>query len=286
MKDKLNKKTILIIIGALLIILIAILLFVLFGNKDKFKDHYEEVEKNITENLIYLKAGYITEYSGVELLFDEKNLDIKNLDDQSKFTYVFLNLLQNEEYDELSEETYDKIGSKLENIDEYLLISGETIKSKMKELLNIEWSHKSLTNIDNFIYNIEYLSNADVYLITPSSNYEKYEETLENNNKACVVHAIESKSTSKEIKTTIAVAYVLYPEGGDDNKIKYYSDKEQKNLVFEISTDDLYILDENEELVENPDVDSIKNHIDKFTKYEVTSTKNGDKFSISNIKQK
>lgn len=284
-----KERILLIIIGILLITALALLiLFVINkGNDDKFKESYEKIETNLNENLIYLTSGYATDYAGSEKLFENKSTTIKKLPDENKLAYIVNILIKNEEIEDVDDSVYANLSEKLNGKDDYLLIKGETIKNKMNELLNIDWKHKSIESKDGFIYNFEYIESEDVYLITPSESFNEYEEKVSNSNKSIVTYALESRSTSKTVKTTIAVAYIEYVEEENGNTIiKYYSDAKQENLVFEVNSKDLYIINDNGETITNKDADSIKNHSDKFVKYVVTSVSNGDNFSIDNIKRK
>lgn len=279
-----GRKKSVILIGGVIVILLVFLGNILINNKykDNFKDDYEEVEKNIVDNLLYLTSGYNTDYFGTEKLF-EKSLNFKNLKDENLLaTAINIYNMEKEENEEINIDS-----EKLSNYETYILVKGSVIKDYIKKIFNIDWKHKSVESKDGFIYNFEYDSNSDAYIVYPSDAYKDYQEKLENINSSIVIEPISSTSTKKTVKTTIAIAYSTYTDNEDESvTIKYYKDKEQKDLVFEVNSKDLYKTDENNNIVENEDADTIKKHQDDFKKYVVTSTKTDDGFALSSIKKK
>lgn len=275
-----NKNIFLVGIGLLLVV--AILFLISFvtnkGNEDKFKESYEEIETNLTNNFIYLSAGYTTEYGGIEKLFEKKETKIKDLEEQNKLTYVVMVLAKKESFEDVKEELNEKLASRIGNNEDYLLIRGETIKTSMKELLGIDWEHKSIPAKNDFAYNFEYIEEDDVYLITPNESYES------NDQKTIVLSAIESKSTAKTVKTTVAIAYIEYTQNEKGNEIiRFYSDQARDNLVFEVNVDAL-LSDKEKEFVNETEL--MQEHIDDFNKYEITSREEDENFIPESIKRK
>ncbi|MGM9834664.1 MAG: hypothetical protein ACI31M_02645 [Bacilli bacterium] len=283
-----EKKKTIIIIGALLLITIIILISFLItnSNKNKYESYYDSVEKDVVENVKYLKAQYINDYLGTDLVFKEKKFETKKMSDYEVLSYVINYFYLNNITDEIDDETITSLESDLKDNEAYILYKGQTIRDYAKKLLNINFKNASTEASENEIYNFKYISDKDIYIITPSNNYEKYSEIIESTDKTVNVIAIDSVSTSKTIKTTIAVAYTMFVKEDNNIVIKYYKDSDLKELVFEINAADLYILNENNELVDNPDVDKIENHEKDFNKYIVTSTKNGEDFAITSIQKK
>lgn len=282
-----GKKRSFLLIGGVVVLLLIFLAYMLINNKykDNFKDDYEDIEQNIVSNLLYLTSGYNTDYFGTEKLFDSSSLKFKNLKDENLLATAVS--IYNMESENESEEDLNIDSEKLANYDTYILVKGSVIKDYIKKIFNIDWNHRSVESKDGFIYNFEYDSDSDIYIIYPSDAYKEYEEKLENFNSSIVIEPISSTSTKKTVKTTILVAYSTYTENEDNTiNIKYYKDKEQKNLVFEINSNDLYTVDENNNIIENENADTIKKHRDDFKKYVVTSTKTDNGFSLTSIKKK
>lgn len=290
MKKEITKERIsLIIIGLLLIAGLIFLIFFLVnkGNEDKYQESYNKIESSLKENLFYLTFGYDTDYTGIDKLFDKKKLNFKDLEDQNKVSYIVNILSKNEELENVSGEIYVALAEKLEQKNDYILITGETVKNKMKEYFNIDWKHKSIEAKDGFIYDIEYVEDNDVYIISTNDNYAKFSENLQSQKYSIDIYPVQSKSTSKGVKTTIAIAYIEYvPNDNGEVTIKYYRDKERQKLITEINTKDLYLVDENGELVENEATDVLKNDHEKFDQYIVTSLENDNKFSLESIVKK
>lgn len=284
--EKKNKISTLIIGGVILFLLIFLLvMLVKNGNKNNFKESYDDVEQNIIDKLLYITSGYNTDYFGTEKLFENKSLKFKDLNDENLLATAIsvYNIEKNEE----NEEEIIIDNEKLEKYDTYILMKGSIIKDYIKKIFNIDWTNKSVKGSDGFIYNFDYDSDSDVYIIYPSDSYEEYNEKFDSFSSPIAIEPIKSVSTSKAVKTTIIVAYSNYTDNEDGTTtIKYYKDKDQKNLVFEINSNDLYKTDENDNIVENPDVDTIKKHSDDFQKYVVTSTKTDDGFALSSIRKK
>lgn len=275
-----NKNIFLVGIGLLLVVavLFLIMFFVNKGNEDKFKDSYKTIETNLENNLIYLTAGYITEYDGTEKLFERKETKIKNLEEQNQLTYVIMVASQTEYFDEKSEELSETLVNRISKEEEYLLIKSETVKNSMKTLLGIDWKHKSVMGTDDFMYNFEYMEEDGVYLVTPTDNYESIRE------KTVIVSAIESTSTAKTVKTTVAVAYVEYSQNSEgNNMIRFYSDQMNDNLVFEVNVDAL--INESEDIFYS-ETDLMKDYIDEFNKYEITSREEDGNFILESIQRK
>lgn len=275
------------IIGGVIVLLLIFLVFMLInnGNKDNFKEDYEDIEQNIVDNLLYLTSGYNTDYFGTEKLFEVSSLKFKNLKDENLLATAIS--VYNMETENIVDDELIVDSEKLANYETYILIRGSVIKDYIKKLFNIDWTHKSVEASDGFIYNYEYDSDSDAYIVYPSESYKDYEDKLDNFNSSVIVEPISSTSTSKTVKTTIVVAYSTYTENEDGTMtIKYYKDKEQKELVFEINSNDIYTVDENDNIIENEDADSIKKHTDEFQKYVITSTKTDDSFALTSIKKK
>lgn len=286
--DLIKEKKSLVVIGALLVIAIIILIIFLIANanKDKYSKYYDTVEADIVKNVKYLKAQYNNDYLGTDLIFAEKKFETKKMSNYEVLSFVTNYFYNNNIADEIDEKTLANIENELKDTEAYMVYSGKTIRDYAKKLLNVNFKNASVEASNNQIYNFKYISDEDVYIITPSEDYEKYENTTENTDKSVDISVIESVSTSKTIKTTIAVAYTIFTQEDNNVMIKYYKDPTLKELVFEINAADLYTLNENNELVDNPDVDSIDNHQKEFTQYIVTSTKNGNDFSITSIQKK
>lgn len=286
--DLIKEKKSLVVIGALLVIAIIILIIFLIANanKDKYSKYYDTVEADIVKNVKYLKAQYNNDYLGTDLIFAEKKFETKKMSNYEVLSFVTNYFYNNNIADEIDEKTLANIENELKDTEGYMVYSGKTIRDYAKKLLNVNFKNASVEASNNQIYNFKYISDEDVYIITPSEDYEKYENTTENTDKSVDISVIESVSTSKTIKTTIAVAYTIFTQEDNNVMIKYYKDPTLKELVFEINAADLYTLNENNELVDNPDVDSIDNHQKEFTQYIVTSTKNGDDFSMTSIQKK
>lgn len=286
--DLMKEKKSLVVIGALLVIAIIILIIFLIANanKDKYSKYYDTVEADIVKNVKYLKAQYNNDYLGTDLIFAEKKFETKKMSNYEVLSFVTNYFYNNNIADEIDEKTLANIENELKDTEAYMVYSGKTIRDYAKRLLNVNFKNASVEASENQIYNFKYISDEDVYIITPSEYYEKYENTTENTDKSVDISVIESVSTSKTIKTTIAVAYTTFTQENNNVMIKYYKDSALKELVFEINAADLYTLNENNELVDNPDVDSIDNHQKEFTQYIVTSTKNGNDFSITSIQKK
>lgn len=283
-----EKKSLLIMIGSLLLIAIIVLIIFLItnANKDKYSSYYETVEADIVENVKYLKAQYNNDYLGTDLVFAEKKFVTKKMSNYEILSYVTNYFFNNNITDEIDEEKINNLESELKDSEAYMLYTGDTFRNYAKKLLNVNLKDASVEAGENQIYNFKYVSSEDIYIITPTSAYEEYQNTTETTNKSVNVSVINSVSTSKTIKTTIIVAYTEYVQENNNVVIKYYKDSELKNLIFEVNAADLYILNENNELVDNPDVDTIDKHQKDFTKYVVTSTKNGDDFAITSIQKK
>lgn len=286
--DLIKEKKSLVVIGALLVIAIIILIIFLIANanKDKYSKYYDIVEADIVKNVKYLKAQYNNDYLGTDLIFAEKKFETKKMSNYEVLSFVTNYFYNNNIADEIDEKTLANIENELKDTEAYMVYSGKTIRDYAKKLLNVNFKNASVEASNNQIYNFKYISDEDVYIITPSEDYEKYENTTENTDKSVDISVIESVSTSKTIKTTIAVAYTIFTQEDNNVMIKYYKDPALKELVFEINAADLYTLNENNELVDNPDVDSIDKHQKEFTQYIVTSTKNGNDFSITSIQKK
>ncbi len=276
-----RKKSFLLIGGVVVLLLVFLgIMLINNGNKDKFKDYYEEVEKNIVDNLLYLSSGYNTDYFGTEKLFESSNLKFKKLKDENLLATA-VNIYNMETENENEEINIDS--EKLANYETYILVKGSVVKDYIKKVFNIDWEHKSIKASEGFIYNFDYDSDNDAYIIYPSESYKDYEDKLDDFNYSIVIEPITSTSTKNTVKTTIIVAYSTYTENEDETvNIKYYKDKEQKDLVFEINSN----VDENNNIVKNENVDTIKKHSDDFKKYVVTSTKTDDGFSLTSIKKK
>lgn len=275
-----------VLIGGVVLLLLVFLAIILFNNsnKDKFKDDYEEIENNIVNNLLYLSSGYNTDYFGTEKLFETSKLKFKDLKDENLLATAIS--IYNMETEEINEEI-NIDSEKLANYETYILVKGTIIKDYIKRIFNIDWEHKSVEATEDFIYNFEYDSNSDAYIVYPADAYKDYNDKLDEFNSSIIVEPISSTSTNNTVKTTIAIAYSTYTENEDKTvNIKYYKDKEQKDLVFEINSNDLYTVDENDNIVENENADTIKKHSDDFKKYIVTSTKTDDGFALSSIKRK
>lgn len=275
------------IIGGIILVLLVFLVVILIknGNKDNFKEDYEDVEQNIVDKLLYLTSGYNTDYFGTEKLFEKSSLKFKNLNDENILATAIS--VYNMEKDEESEEEATIDSEKLANYDTYILVKGSVIQDYIKKVFNIDWTHKSVKGTDGFIYNFDYDDDSDTYIVYPSDTYKEYEEKLDSFNSSIVVEPISSVSTSKAVKTTIAIAYSNYTDNEDGTmNIKYYKDKDQKDLVFEVNSNDLYKADENNNIIENPDVDSVKKHSKEFQKYVVTSTKTDDGFALTSMRKK
>ena len=267
----------------MLYLFLAIILFN-NSNKDKFQDNYEEIENNIVNNLLYLSSGYNTDYFGTEKLFETSKLKFKDLKDENLLATAIS--IYNMETEEINEEI-NIDSEKLANYETYILVKGTIIKDYIKRIFNIDWEHKSVEATEDFIYNFEYDSNSDAYIVYPADAYKDYNDKLDEFNSSIIVEPISSTSTNNTVKTTIAIAYSTYTENEDKTvNIKYYKDKEQKDLVFEINSNDLYTVDENDNIVENENADTIKKHSDDLKKYIVTSTKTDDGFALSSIKRK
>ncbi len=280
-----RKKSFLLIGGVVVLLLVFLgIMLINNGNKDKFKDDYEEIEKNIVDNLLYLSSGYNTDYFGTEKLFESSNLKFKNLKDENLLATA-ISIYNMETEDENEEINIDS--EKLANYETYILVKGSVIKDYIKKYFNIDWEHKSVKASADFIYNFDYDKDSDAYIIYPSESYKDYEETLSDFNSSIVIEPITSVSTKNTVKTTIVVAYSTYTENDDKTvNIKYYKDKDQKDLVFEINSNDLYTVDENNNIIENENVDTLKKHSDDFKKYIVTSTKTDNGFAFTSIKKK
>lgn len=275
-----------VLIGGVVFLLLVFLAIILFNNsnKDKFKDNYEEIENNIVNNLLYLSSGYNTDYFGTEKLFETSKLKFKDLKDENLLATAIS--IYNMETEEINEEI-NIDSEKLANYETYILVKGTIIKDYIKRIFNIDWEHKSVEATEDFIYNFEYDSDSDAYIVYPANAYKDYNDKLDEFNSSIIVEPISSTSTNNTVKTTIAIAYSTYTENEDKTvNIKYYKDKEQKDLVFEINSNDLYTVDENDNIVENENADTIKKHSDDFKKYIVTSTKTDDGFALSSIKRK
>lgn len=280
-----RKKSFLLIGGVVVLLVIFLgIMLITNENKDKFKDDYEEIEKNIVDNLLYLSSGYNTDYFGTEKLFESSNLKFKNLKDENLLATAVN--IYNMEIEDVNEEI-NVDSEKLSNYETYILVKGSIIKDYIKKIFNIDWEHKSVKSSVDFIYNFDYDKDSDAYIIYPSEAYKDYEDKLDDFKSSIVIEPISSTSTKNTVKTTIIVAYSTYTENDDKTvNIKYYKDKEQKNFVFEINSNDLYTVDENNNIVKNENVDTLKKHSDDFKKYVVTSTKNDDGFALSKIKKK
>lgn len=272
------------LICIVLVIILAIILLVSFistkANKNKFESEYKTIESNTDNYLSFLTFGYITDYIGSEKLFENNKFTVKDLKDENIFIYAVMSQKENDS--EIDQELYKKCADYVDD-ENYQIVKEDYIKKAVKDKFDLDWNEKEIDTSSDMLYNIKYIKDLKVYILT-SKNNDKLEEVA-SKNKQISITSVDSVSTNKDVKTTVIVSYKKYVVDNENTYIEYYKDKEQSNLVYKININDIDISNEDDNF-NSYEKEEILKHKDDFTKYIVTYTNKDDNFIFKSIQKK
>lgn len=245
--EKLDKKTIVGLIIAAIIVVVGIICLALFNSKGKPASEEELTAANnaYKEYVFSMTYGYGTKYDGIDKLYEKDETTYDTL-----HRNVILNAATRYATDHLeiaiTKEKENALKTQYGYTNNYVAYNGNAIKEAVKILYGKEWEHGSGLNDNLFGYDFNYIATLDVYVRTKSTSYYNSDGSYSLDYKT--IKAVRKKD---KVILTVAIAYAYKYE----DKFVYTSDSTSTNTIYEVSKDELGIKEDS---------------IDKFPKYEIT----------------
>lgn len=217
MKD-LDIKKLLVFILIIVILILAVLgIGKLIGKGAKpSKEVQEQVDKLYTEYYSSLTEGYVTDYNGLDYLYEKDKFTYDDLD-AGAIIYAAIKYAQaNSLKIGLSVENAAMIKDDYQNVS-YTAYNAQGIREAAKILFNKDLENQSADGGFGFAYDFFYDEDADAYVMVPNSMAASIvDETLDVKTKV-----LDTTKKGDDIIVTLIVAYVVEEE----DKNVYYSEK-------------------------------------------------------------
>ena len=167
--EKLDKKTIVGLIIAAIIVVIGIICLALFNSKGKPASEEELTAANnaYKEYVFSMTYGYGTKYDGIDKLYEKDETTYDTL-----HRNVILNAATRYATDHLeiaiTKEKENALKTQYGYTNNYVAYNGDAVKEAVKILYGKEWEHGSGLNDNLFGYDFNYIATLDVYVRTKS----------------------------------------------------------------------------------------------------------------------
>ena len=262
MKDLDIKKLLVFILIIALLILAVLGLGKLIGKGAKpSKEVQEQVDKLYTEYYSSLTEGYVTDYEGIDYLFEKEKT---TYDDLLKGAIIntAIKYAQEKEFDtSISTESSAMIAQDYEGVT-YSAYKAEAIRKAVKELFNKDLPNASVDGGLEYAYDFNYDEDADAYIMIPNDlvvvNAENTDEVR--------TKVLDTTKKGDKIIITLIVAYVN-TDSGESNI--YYSEKSQ--------SENSRVGESNDDFISEKDKD--------FQKYTMTLAKADNNYVFESIEK-
>lgn len=238
---------------ALIIVAGIIIFFVIkaINNNKPTEDEVKLVENLATKYVVNFTSGYTTSYNGIDYLFQSDKQTYDTLETSAKIKIAIKYATENNINTAVSStviKNLEKSGD-YKNFSQYEIYNGESIRKSIKAIFGKDFEDTSSKNNPSFLYDYEYNTKYDVYLVKNSKAI-----SITDPNQNVKYEILETNKKDDKLVTTLVIAYVY-----DNGEVKKYaSDKNGENII-----------------VENVDKIPAENYKD-FDKFDITFSKTED----------
>lgn len=261
-------KKLLVFLGIIVAIGLVIFLVTRIGNKEKKTTEEETkiLEEIGLQYIAKLTQGYITDYNGIDLLYNNDNVEYKDLSDASILNMAMSYVVKKDLDNSVPTSSLELMAKDYPNsISEYSAYKGESVRKAIKELFGVDYENKEVIGELGFGYNIFYNSDFDIYLKGTNDQYKtpNYDSTV----KFYVTKTSKIKKKKEEkLKMEFVVAYTRQ---NDAARIDYAKDPNGVTIVATI----------------NKEEDFPKDKANEFTKYSITLKKVDGNYVFESLKK-
>ncbi len=160
-----------------LILIIVVAVVVLVGTTKLFKgigkpskDAQEEIETQITDYFAKSTIGHSSVYNGLDLLYDEDKVEVKDMD-LGSFIELAIVYADKNEINIIADNNAAESLKKMIKI-EATGYNGEELRKIVKELFDVELPKDSIMAGANYLYNYYYAVEEDTYIKTAADTYD------------------------------------------------------------------------------------------------------------------
>ena len=262
-------KKLLVFLVIVLAIGLVIFLVVKAVNKEKGTSEEETkiLEKIGLEYVAKLTQGYVTDFNGVDLLFDNDQVEYKDLTTSSILNTAMRYVVKEELDNNVSTSSLDIMNEDFEeDISEFSAYNGEAVRQAIKELFGVDFENTDSVSELGFGYDIFYDSDFDIYLKGTNDQYKtpNYNSSV----RFYVTKTTKEKQKKEErIKMEFAVAYVKLNE--TNGKIDFAKDPNGATIVDTLNDTEEFPSDK----------------ADEFDKYSITLKKVDGNYVFESLKK-
>lgn len=246
----------------LVIIAVAVVAIVgvtkLFSLGGPSKKEQEKIENQIIDYFSKASSGYSSIYNGVDLLYDNDKVEVKDLS-QGAMIEVAIMYADDNDINIFSDSDAGKVYTEKMKVNA-VAYNAEELRKIVKELFDVELPKQSIDGGTNFLYNYLYIEPENTYLKVDSGTYN-----LNVEEQAMDFYVISTKKKKGNYISRVAVAYTYCSE----DKCAYAKDKNGSTIVEE-------------------EVDGLKfpkDKVDEFTKYDFTTKKVDGKYVLVSVEK-
>lgn len=250
------------IILILIIVIAAVAIFFVINKVANQETKANEEETKIANEasidyITRLTLGVGSNYNGIDILFKKDRVTYDDLNAGNILTVAYEYAVNNLNTG-ISSMTIQQLKNANINIDDYTILTGDVVKTAVKEIFGIDFEHQSYDITINYNYSYTYLEEFDVYL-------RKYTKLNYNTDNFHIDYkTVKTTKKGDKLLNEIAVAYIYKT----DSKYYYTKDAENEEIIYESDKQELQ-----------------EDKLDEFTHYTITLKKVDNKYVFESIEK-